>query len=384
VDGAVEAGAEPPTARRAEVWLLCLVGTTAALVAACELVYLRDIFDSRMNTVFKLYFQSWLLLGLAAAPALALLLGPAWRALAAAVAALRGTKASDAFAERPQAAPSTALALSAAGLGGSPSLQASKRPTAAHGGGMHDEQERRDGAAASDAPRASARAGRHARPIFPVLLRCAGATGILCWMALLVALVGAALIYPVLATSARTNNFGWQPDATAGGAPTAQLTLDGTAYMADDSADVPAQCAVAAGSNRGDNRAIDWLNRHIAGSVIILEAPGCEWSHYSRISAFTGLPTLLGWPGGHEAEWRTNWLPEQQGDILGQRMDAINTIYTSNDRGVVLSLLRRYSVGLVYVGLAERNLYPNVNLDRFGAYLRVIYHQGGITIYAVP
>src|SRR5262249_23885667 len=99
---------------------------------------------------------------------------------------------------------------------------------------------------------------------------------------------------------------------------------------------------------------------------------------------FTGLPTLLGWPGGHEAEWRANWLPRQSGDILGQRMDAINTIYTSDDRHMVLSLLHRYSIGLVYVGVAERSLYPNCDLGRFGAYLRVVYQQGGITIYAVP
>src|SRR5262249_17880860 len=48
----------PLDARRAEIWLLCLVGTAAALIAVCELVYVRDIFNSRMNTVFKLYFQA--------------------------------------------------------------------------------------------------------------------------------------------------------------------------------------------------------------------------------------------------------------------------------------------------------------------------------------
>jgi len=47
----------------------------AALVLAPEIVYLRDAFGTRMNTVFKLYYQAWLLLGLAAAFALA----TAWR-----------------------------------------------------------------------------------------------------------------------------------------------------------------------------------------------------------------------------------------------------------------------------------------------------------------
>jgi YYY domain-containing protein len=54
-------------ARRA-VLLAALVG--CGLVLAPELVYLHDGFGTRMNTVFKLYYQAWLLLGLAGAVAL--------------------------------------------------------------------------------------------------------------------------------------------------------------------------------------------------------------------------------------------------------------------------------------------------------------------------
>jgi len=34
--------------------------------------------------------------------------------------------------------------------------------------------------------------------------------------------------------------------------------------------------------------------------------------------------------------------------------------------------------------VAERNLYPTADLDRFGTYLHVVYKQDGISIYAVP
>ncbi len=58
-----------------------------ALVLAPEFVYLRDQFGWRMNTIFKFYYQGWLLLSLAAAYGVSTLLGSAdvpWRAVAAA------------------------------------------------------------------------------------------------------------------------------------------------------------------------------------------------------------------------------------------------------------------------------------------------------------
>ncbi|MFQ5878357.1 MAG: DUF2298 domain-containing protein [Acidobacteriota bacterium] len=74
-----------------------LAGTALLAAAACEVVFVRDIFDStplfRMNTVFKIYRLSWLLLGAAAAPlAGAMLASARRRALAALllVAALSG------------------------------------------------------------------------------------------------------------------------------------------------------------------------------------------------------------------------------------------------------------------------------------------------------
>lgn len=193
-------------------------------------------------------------------------------------------------------------------------------------------------------------------------------------MGVIVALLGAALVYPVLATSARTNNF------------TLPRGLDGTAYMASDPVNAAAGCNnVGSGSNHDDNEAIAWLNKNVSGSPVIVEAPGCEWSHYSRVSAFTGMPTLLGWPGGHEGEWRVNWVTKTgQGNIFAQRDDAIQTIFTNPDQQTVLTLLHQYHVRYVYVGAAERELYPTANLDRFSAYLKVVYHHDGVTIYATP
>src|SRR5207302_1475896 len=46
---------------------LILFATAAIIGLTIEFVYLRDVFGNRMNTLFKFYYQMWVLWGLAAA-----------------------------------------------------------------------------------------------------------------------------------------------------------------------------------------------------------------------------------------------------------------------------------------------------------------------------
>jgi YYY domain-containing protein len=62
----------PDSALAVRLWLLGLAVVSAAILLGCELVFIRDSFGTRMNTVFKFYYHVWLLLGLATGPILAL------------------------------------------------------------------------------------------------------------------------------------------------------------------------------------------------------------------------------------------------------------------------------------------------------------------------
>ena len=60
-----EAATGQPNQQATTLFVLLLTAIALLLVYAPEFVYLRDNFGTRMNTVFKFYYQAWLLFGLA-------------------------------------------------------------------------------------------------------------------------------------------------------------------------------------------------------------------------------------------------------------------------------------------------------------------------------
>jgi YYY domain-containing protein len=55
------------TVTAAELFVLLSIAIALGLTLICEFAYIRDIYGSRLNTVFKLYYQAWVLLSIAAA-----------------------------------------------------------------------------------------------------------------------------------------------------------------------------------------------------------------------------------------------------------------------------------------------------------------------------
>jgi YYY domain-containing protein len=236
------------------VWLL-IAGGVGCLLGP-ELLYVRDEFDGgrfyRMNTVFKLGYQAWLLLGLAAIGALAR------RAEWLALRRLRWT------------------------LG----------------------------------------------PLAALLVLAAG-------------------VYPVAGTYARKDGFTRAP------------TLDGLGWLRERAP--------------GDIGAIGWLRDHAAGGDVVLESVGDDYSSFghARISTFTGLPTVLGWPG-HERQWEHS---------VGTRIEDVALIYESASAAEASELLRRYDVRYVVVGPLELADHGNAGLAKWDMLGERVYDAGGTVVW---
>jgi len=242
-------------------FLFILVVTGALLTLGPEFVYLRDFFGTRMNTIFKFYYQAWVVWSLASA------FGVWWFL-------------------------------------------------------------------------------REAKPVSRLLF----GTGIT-----LILVMGWA--YPFLATGTITNN--WQGNMQdADNKPYA--TLDGMAYMKINQV--------------GDYEAIKFLNASVQGRPVISEAVGGSYTDYARISAHTGLPTIIGWPF-HELQWRGN------GDVFAGREDDVAKLYTSNDWAATQTILNKYNVRYVYIGPMEVGKYGAIAMEKFDRNLSKVYDNNGVVIY---
>jgi len=234
------------------LFVLVLVAMGLLLTYLCEYVYIRDIFGTRMNTIFKLYYQAWVLLAIASAYGVYYLSRK-----------LRGV---------------------AYGL----------------------------------------------------------------WKTGFLILLSLSLIYPLAATRSKT----------AGALP----TLDGMAYLA--------------ASNPDDYQAIKWLRVNVEGSPVILEAPGGSYTLFGRVSAHTGLPTLLGW-GGHELQWRGRYEEPSRREL------DIEALYKNLDLEETERLLEEYNIQYVYLGPLEVTKYDlsQAMVDKWASIMDLAYQQGGVTIY---
>ena len=125
----------------------------------------------------------------------------------------------------------------------------------------------------------------------------------------------------------------------------------------------------------GDYAAIKWINQNIKGQPVILEAQGDSYTDYARISANTGLPTVLGWTV-HEWLWRGSY------DVPAARFDDINNLYQTQDVQLAKRIIKKYRISYIYVGELEREKYK-VSENKFNKLGKLIYSNGNTQIYKI-
>lgn len=134
-------------------------------------------------------------------------------------------------------------------------------------------------------------------------------------------------------------------------------TLDGLAYLTT--------------THPGDAGAVAYL-RTLPINEILVEAENGDYSYYSRVSSFTGIPAIIGQPF-HEFMWRgddTGWFATRKADI--------QNIYETPD--LTVPLMKKYNATLLYVGDSERERY-NVTLPTVG--LTKVYSADETDIYRI-
>jgi YYY domain-containing protein len=215
------------------------------------------------------------------------------------------------------------------------------------------------------------------------------------WWGGLIFLVAAAGTYPVIGSLARARDR-W-PDVA-----NPPRTLDGMAYMLGDRADnpvaasagdtSPSRSAVYVEADRAlrladDYKALRWMQANVPGTPTIIEGHTSEYRWGARFSAYTGLPTVVGW--SWHLRQHNAVLPDS---VVEKRIAAVADFYNTPSRQTAREFLERYGVDYVIVGDLERARYSAEGLEKFSQMvaegdLDLVYPpqaaDGGTRIYAV-
>jgi uncharacterized membrane protein len=125
----------------------------------------------------------------------------------------------------------------------------------------------------------------------------------------------------------------------------------------------------------GDYKAINWINENIKGQPVILEAQGDSYSDFARVSAHTGLPTILGWTV-HEWLWRGSY------DIPSARFPDISTLYETSDIDEAREIIQKYDIDFIYIGKLEQDKY-NISEDKFSKLGNIVFRSNDTRIYII-
>ena len=146
----------------------------------------------------------------------------------------------------------------------------------------------------------------------------------------------------------------------------ASTNLDGYAYLETEN---PDQLAM-----------IDWINKEVAGQPRILEAAGESYTQRSRVSAYTGLITPIGW-ASHEWGWRYS---EDEWNNISMRLGDVETMYTTNDQRELERLVDKWNINYIVASAVEWQQYQLSSFEAIQkAFGPPVFEQGDYRLYRV-
>jgi len=228
--------------KRAFLFSLILLLVSVILILIPEVIYINDVFSSRMNTVFKLYYQAWILLSCGIAYALVYIIlaifqtNSVWKNL-------------------------------------------------------------------------------YAICLIPIVL-----------------MTLPAVYYPLAASLSRVEHE-----------KTAEWNISALASTVTDA--------------NHDQAVIRYL-REVNPQSTIVEAVGDDYSSYGRIASFTGLASIISWPG-HQQQWNRSV------NEIAKRVTDVEVIYKDPSVTRIKQLINHYGFDFIVIGDREYQKYGEITLHRF-------------------
>lgn len=286
------------------------------LIAAPELVYVRDIYEgsfSRANTMFKFTYQAFTLLSLSAGFTAGALL----------------------LKFLPKKRPSCEGDLQYKAV-------ADETPTA------------ESDAAEFDLPEHIKKAERspYTRPRWPVLLPL---------LLLLISLIIPFSYTPEIKT--------WYGDLSL----SRRQGLEATAYYGRQSYEDDQRNLLPLYDRY---QLIKWFNENVQGQPHILESFGLSYTEYCAVSAYTGLPTVLGWQT-HEWLWRTS--AEEKNayvSLVAPLQEEIMQFYTAAYPETQAAFIRQHDISYIVVGELERARFKEIDEEALTKLGEIVFRSG--------
>jgi YYY domain-containing protein len=188
-----------------------------------------------------------------------------------------------------------------------------------------------------------------ARPAVPLRALAGAATTVL---------IGAGLLYPIFGIQERA----LFEDRNVTGA---DLTLDGWNTLVQPD----------------DYNVLMCLTQIIGDDdVVMLEATGGSYDIAGRASAFTGIPTVIGWQP-HQGQWRGS----SYSATVGARPDEVRRIYEDLRLDMVQPMIQKYEIDYILYGSVERrdDRYGPAGEQKFLESYEVVCESGNSRIFRV-